>query len=304
MEALDQLTLNFSQQNLWLMNFCLAIIMFGVALELTVSDFGKLFIRPRALIVGLLSQIILLPFLTYLLVLIIQPTQSIALGMILVSSCPSGNLSNLLSVIAKGNSALSVSLTSLTTLFSFATLPLNFSSWSALYLSSQVSIQVVEISVPQVMTTLLLIVLLPLVLGMSCARWLPTLTQTVRKPIRAASIIIFIAFIGVALGNNFDNFYRYIHLLFAIVLLHNMAAYTLGYTAAALFRLDRRDCKTISLDTGIQNSGLALILIFNFLDGRGGMAFLAGWWGVWDMISGLLLAWALSRVKHSEVIRF
>ena len=302
MEELDQLTLNFSQQNLWLMNFCLAIIMFGVALELTLSDFGKLFTRPRALIVGLLSQIILLPFLTYLLVVAIQPAQSIALGMILVSSCPSGNLSNLLSVIARGNSALSVSLTSLTTLVSFATLPLNFSLWSALYLSSQVSVQTVEISVPQVMTTLLLIVLLPLVLGMSCANWLPALTQLVKRPIRVASIIIFIAFIGVALGNNFDNFYRYIHLLFAIVLLHNMAAYTLGYTTAALFKLNTQDRKTISLDTGIQNSGLALILIFNFLDGRGGMAFLAGWWGVWDMISGLLLAWVLSRVKRSETI--
>ncbi|WKN46459.1 bile acid:sodium symporter family protein [Tunicatimonas pelagia] len=295
MENLDQQTLHFSQENLWVLNFCLAVIMFGIALELTVADFKRLLTRPRAITVGLLAQVVLLPLVTYLIVLLIQPTQSIALGMILVASCPSGTLSNLLSVLAGGNGALSVSLTALTTLVSFITLPLNFSLWSGVYLRGQTTLQAVEIPVFQILTTLVFIVLIPLLLGMTWASWRPGITKAILKPIRVISVIIFLVFIVVALGNNFDNFYRYIHLLFMIVLIHNAAAYSLGYAVATGLGLNYKDRRTISLDTGIQNSGLALILIFNFFDGRGGMAFLAGWWGIWDMISGLLLAWGMSR---------
>ncbi|MEX2566550.1 MAG: hypothetical protein WD431_11450 [Cyclobacteriaceae bacterium] len=83
--------------------------------------------------------------------------------------------------------------------------------------------------------------------------------------------------------------------------MHNSLAYGGGYGLGQLFGLSLPDKKTITIETGIQNSGIALVLIFNFFDGLGGMAIIAGWWGIWDMISGLALAWGLSRVKYSSI---
>ena len=297
MEALDQLTLHFDQENLLLMNICLAVIMFSVALELSVPDFLRLLVHPREMIVGLLAQVFVLPALTFALLHIIQPTTSVALGMILVSCCPSGNLSNLLSVLSKGNGALSVSLTTVSTLLATITLPLNFYIWTELYLHSGWQTQSISLSFGSLMLTLLTTVLLPLLVGMLSYNRFPSFVQRIRRPLRIVSVVIFLVFIAVAFAANFGYFLSYIHLLLLIVLVHNGAAYAAGYALSAAFRLDLPARKTITLDTGIQNSGLALVIIFNFFSqSGGGMAFVVGWWGIWDMISGLLLAWGLSKL--------
>ena len=297
MEVLDQLTLHFDQEDIAVMNFCLATVMFGVALELKVDDFQQLLNRPKKLLIGLAAQIILLPLLTYLLVLAIKPSDSVALGMLLVSSCPGGNLSNLLTVLAKGNNALSVSLTSLTTLLSVATLPLNFYIWSGIYLHSYSEIQVISFALWPIIGTLLSIVVLPIILGMICTHLFPRFTSHARRPLRILSVAIFLSFIIVAFSSNFKLFLGYVHLLMFIVLAHNAVAYAGGYLLSTSFSLDIEDKKAIILETGIQNSGLALVIIFNFFDGWGGMAFLAGWWGIWDIFSGLLLSWRLSKIS-------
>lgn len=299
MEALDELTLHFNQQSLQLMNFCLGLVMFGVALELRLSDFRRLLVQPRAILVGLVSQLMLLPAITYLLVMLMQPTTSVALGMLLVAACPGGNLSNMLTLMAKGNGALSVSLTAIATLLAVITVPLNFTFWSGIYLQSQTEVQDISLSAWQMISTLLWVVGLPLLLGMVVNHRFPDFTCKAQKPMRLLSLVIFGAFIAAAFAANFDLFLQYIHLLLLIVLAHNTLAYVVGYVLGTSFRLEIADRKAISLETGIQNSGLALVIIFSFFDGWGGMAFLAGWWGIWDIISGLLLAWGLSKVKAS-----
>ncbi len=143
--------------------------------------------------------------------------------------------------------------------------------------------------------TLLTVVGVPLGVGIAVHHRFPELTRRIQRPIRWLSLIIFATFIGVALATNFNIFRAYIHWLLLIVLAHNALAYALGYGLSTVFRLPLTDRKAITLETGIQNSGLALVLIFNFFDGLGGMALLAGWWGIWDMISGLLLAVVLAR---------
>lgn len=293
MNELDQLTLHFDQDNLLLMNACLAFIMFGVALELGIYDFKNLFKNPRALLVGLFCQVILLPALTFMLILGIQPTVSIALGMIMVASCPGGSLSNLLSVVAKGNAALSVSLTSITTLLASITLPINFHFWSQLYVQEN-GIGTVQVDMGSLMFTLLVTVLLPLTAGMLFKQALPSLTERIRRAVRLLSFLIFLAFIIISFAANFNYFLSYIHILFFIVLAHNGIAYMGGYALATVSGLDGPSRRTITLDTGLQNSGLALVLIFNFFPTLGGMAFLAGWWAIWDMISSILLAWTFS----------
>ena len=297
MEVLDTVTLRFDQQSLQLMNACLALVMFGVAIDLTVFDFRRLWAHPRAVWVGLVSQTILLPALTLLLVWLLNPTTSVALGMLLVASCPGGNLSNLLTLVAKGNGALSVSLTALATALAVVTVPLNFSLWTSLYGQTVADLPAIELSFGPLLITLFGVVGAPLLLGIVVNERFPAIAQRVRRPLRILSLAIFLIFIGFALAANFDLFLRYIHLLFLLVLTHNALAYTGGYVLSTTFRLTMADRKAIAVETGIQNSGLALVIIFNFFDGWGGMAFVAGWWGIWDMISGLLLAKGLSRMK-------
>ncbi|WP_163379648.1 bile acid:sodium symporter family protein [Cyclobacterium sp. SYSU L10401] len=301
MEILDEIRLNFNRDSLLLLNICMGLVMFGVAIELSLSDFKNVWQKPKSLIIGLMAQFLALPLLTYLLILFIDPIPSVALGMLLVASCSGGNLSNLLSVMAGGNGALSVSLTSIATLAAVVATPANFTFWGNLYLSGGTSLPQINISFMDMLETILLIVGIPLLLGMLLNHYFTKIIATIRKPIRILSMLIFIAFIVGAFAANFAIFLEYIHFIVLIVFLHNALAYGVGYGLGQLFSLSLPDKKAITIETGIQNSGIALVLIFNFFDGLGGMAIIAGWWGIWDMISGLLLAWAISKVKYTSI---
>ncbi|MBN2669622.1 MAG: bile acid:sodium symporter family protein [Bacteroidales bacterium] len=293
--VLDQYKLNFNASGLHFLNVSLAIIMFGVALDIRLSNFKTIFFKPKSFIVGLVSQFLLLPSLTFLLIFIIKPTESVALGMILVAACPGGNISNFISSLAKGNVELSLSLTGFSTMLSVLLTPLNFSFWGSLYVSQSNLIHPISIDFLQMFQTVVLILGLPLILGVWFNSKKPIVAQKIKKPIKILSIIIFLGFIVVALANNFSLFLRYIHLIFLIVLAHNLVALLSGYFLSTLFKSSLADRKTITIETGIQNSGLALVLIFNpkiFPEDIqiGGMAFIAAWWGIWHMISGLAIA--------------
>jgi len=300
MEALDEIQLNFNQDSLLLMNICMGLVMFGVALELSLQDFNTILKKPKGFIAGLISQFLLLPVITFLLVLLIEPTPSVALGMILIACCSGGNISNMLTVMAGGNPALSVSLTAFATLAAVVATPVNFALWGNLYLSTGAELPSVSISFLDMLKTILLMVGLPLILGMWFREKFPKTNEKIRRPIRLLSIIIFGAFVIGAFSANFQIFLEYIHFIIMIVLLHNALAYGSGYTLGRTFGLSTADKKTITIETGIQNAGIALVLIFNFFDGLGGMAIIAGWWGIWDIISGLAVAWGLSKIRSPK----
>lgn len=300
MEVLDEIQLNFNQDSLLLMNICMGLVMFGVALELSLQDFSKVLKKPKGFIAGLISQFLLLPVITFLLVLLIEPTPSVALGMILIACCSGGNISNMLTVMAGGNPALSVSLTAFATLAAVVATPANFALWGNLYLSTGAELPSVSISFLDMLKTILLMVGLPLILGMWFREKFPKTNEKIRRPIRLLSIIIFGAFVIGAFSANFQIFLEYIHFIIIIVLLHNALAYGSGYILGRTFGLSTADKKTITIETGIQNAGIALVLIFNFFDGLGGMAIIAGWWGIWDIISGLAVAWRLSKIRSPK----
>jgi BASS family bile acid:Na+ symporter len=299
MEVLDEIRLNFNRESLLLMNICMGLVMFGVALELNLRDFGRLLQQPRGLLAGLLAQLILLPALTYLLVLLIRPPEGVALGMILLACCSGGTISNMLTVMAGGNAALSVSLTASATLMSSVATPANFAFWGNLYLRGS-EVPLISISFPDMLETVMLVVGIPLLLGMLFNHFASTLSKQLRRPFRIISLLIFGIFIAAAFAANFQVFLNYIHLVVLIVLLHNALAYGGGFLLGQVFRLSLADKKTLTIETGIQNGGMALILIFNFFDGLGSMAIIAGWWGIWDIFSGLALAWGFSKITSSK----
>jgi len=296
--TIDAVRINFNSETLWILNLVLAFIMFGVALDITMDDFKQLIRNPKPVLVGVLSQFIVLPFITFLLVVIIRPMPSMALGMFLVAACPGGNISNFISSLAKGNTALSVTLTANATLLAIFLTPLNLSLWGSLYEPTNLMLKEIAI-VPMEMIELVSLILgVPLVMGVWINHRFPPLARTLSKYLKIVSLGFFICLILVVVFNNWLLIEKYLLYVFWIVLLHNAMAFLTGISLAEVFKLPTSDVRSITIETGIQNSGLGLVLIFTFFDGLGGMAILTAFWGIWHLISGLILGsyWAYNPI--------
>ena len=294
MNGIAEIQLNFEPAALQLLNIIIALVVFGVALDLKIGDFKRVLASPRAPLIGLASQFFVMPALAYLIVLLLQPHPSISLGIILVAACPGGNVSNFFTSLAAGNAALSVSMSAISTLASIIMTPFNFLFWGGLNPRTAELIRDIEVAPEQIFLTVLTILIIPTVLGMAAAYWKPTLAARLLKPMRILSIMVMIGFVILAFAANWQNFLQHIGLAFWIVLIVNGAGLLLGYSLGKLSGLSRADCKAVAFETGIQNTAFGLLLIFNFFGGQGGMALIAAWWGVWHLISGLTLSliWA------------
>ena len=310
LQALDHVQINFDSDNQLLLNIAIAFIMFGVALELKLEHFTRLLKNPKPAIIGAISQFVLMPLMTLLLAILFRDyiTMTVGLGMVMVAACPGGNVSNFMCSLAKGNVALSVSLTAISDLGALILTPFNFAFWGNIFVKIYTStgdselIQPLYIDPFHVFTIILLILGLPLVLGLIINQKFPKFTSKIVGMMKRLSIIIFIVILLIIFIKNYDVFLQHIKYIALIVLIHNILAFLLGYNFARLFQLDQRDRKTISIETGIQNSGLALALLFNpnIFDpdlAIGGMTFIAAWWGAWHIISGLSLSLFWSKLK-------
>ncbi len=297
-EALDTATLKFDKNNLLMMNLSLGFIMFGVALQLSIKDFMLVFKAPKSVLIGFISQFVALPFLTFLLVLLFRPVPSVALGMMIVAACPGGNISNFMTALAKGNTALSVCMTAIASVVAVFMTPLNISFWGGLYGPTSEILHAVHLDFLEMLKIVGMILIVPLILGMLIRAYRSKLADFLQPITHYGSLLIFLAIIVLAFHANMDLFVSYIHLIVFIVFAHNAVGLLTGWSLARLFRLPKADSKTLSIETGIQNSGLGLGLIFTFFNGMGGMALVAGWWGIWHMISGLSVAYYFkNRVK-------
>ncbi len=292
---IDQIALNFSPESLGALNVIIGLIMFGVALELTTGDFVRLWKNPRPAITGILSQFLVLPALTFLLVTLWKPNPpTLALGLFLVAACPGGNTSNFISVLAKGNAALSVSLTAVSTLAAIVMTPFNFHFWGSMYGPTAEILKEIHIQPWDMFRTVLVLLGIPLAAGMATNHWFPKQAKMIMKPMRWFSLIAFAGFIVVALSNNYGFFVEHVGKIILLVCAHNALAFLGGYFLAKISGNTERNSRTISIETGIQNSGLALVITFDFFGGIGGMAIISAWWGLWHLFSGLALAsvWA------------
>lgn len=298
---LDTIELDFGTGSLWILNISLAIIMFGVSLNLTIDDFRRVFRNPKSPLLGMLSQFIVLPALTFGLVLIIKPAPSIAMGMMLVAACPGGNISNFISHLSGANTALSVSLTAFSTLAAIVMTPFNLRFWASLYEPTNILLTEISIDHLEVFKAITLLLGIPLIVGMVFRKLKPELAQRISKTLKPVSVLIFISFVLLAFAKNYQIFIDYFQYIIFIVFVHNAIALLSGYLIARITNLPLPDQKTLAIETGIQNSGLGLLLIFTFFNGLGGMAIIAAWWGIWHIVSGLAIAyfWAPSTTNQS-----
>lgn len=297
----EPISINFSSGSLTALNICLAIIMFGVALDIQWSHFTQLANQKKAVATGLFSQFILLPLLTVIIIACLPLSTGIALGMLLVACCPGGNVSNFFTQLARGHVALSVTLTAFSSLAAFIITPVSFFLWSALLPSLSSEIKTFEIDFVSLMVNMVAILLIPLIAGMWVTAKYPTVSKKIASPIRLLSMLMLTGFIVIAVINNQEGFSAYLGDVFWIVLLHNGSGLLGAYYFSAALKNEEAVNRTVAIETGIQNSGLGLILIFNFFDGNTAMAVVAAWWGVWHLISGFAFA-AFARTRPTTQI--
>lgn len=290
----DSMILHFDENQLRLLNYCLGFMMFGVALDLTINDFKRIVQNPRPTLLGMISQLVLLPLFTLILVLLWDLPTSMKMGLLLVAACPGGNISNYLVHRSGGNTALSITMTSIATLVSVVMTPTIFYFYSQFILNLNADFNI-KVDVGEMILILFQLIVIPLVLGMAVYHYFPHFTAKLRKVIKPLSVALLIVIIIVALWQNITNARQYLSMVFLLVLIHNGGAYLIGYFFAKAFKESEANARAIALETGIQNAGLGLILIFNFFNGLGGMALVAGWWGVWDLVSGFFLSEYWSR---------
>lgn len=286
----DEITLNFSSGTILALNVVLGLIMFGIALDVEVEDLRRVVRTPRAPLIGLAAQFVALPALTYGLTQLLDPAPSIALGMILVGSSPGGNISNFITHVAGGNTMLSIGMTAVSTIAATVMTPVNLAFWGSLDPDTEALLTAVRLDPVQLVLTIGLLLAVPVAAGMWVRARRPALAARLHRPMRIGSMTFFLLFVVAAFAANWQNFLDFVGLVLVAVLLHNAVALASGYGAAAAAGLPEADRRAIAIEVGIQNSALALALIFAFFDGLGGMALVAAWWGVWHIVSGLTLA--------------
>ncbi len=308
LEGLNSLSINFGEGGMAIVNVILAFVMFGVALGIKLQTFKDVIKNPKSVIVGILLQWVGLPAVTFTAALILSPviTPMVALGMILVASCPGGNISNFISSLSRGNIELSVSLTAITTAFAPLVTPFNFFLWGSLYsqiIAIRSNIPTLVIPFFPMLEQILLLLGVPIFLGILCAKYYPGLTKKITKPTQYISILLFIGMVIVSFSQNFQLFIENLHYICIIVLVHNGLALSTGYFGGKLAKLPAKDYRTLTIEVGIQNSGLGLILLFNpaifppaiWHGHYGGMLIITAWWGIWHIISGLTVAYLFRR---------
>lgn len=288
----------FSPSSLVLLNLILALMMFGVSLSLRLEDFKRVILSPIAPIAGLFAQFLLLPLMTCLLTWALNIDPELALGMILVASCPGGSFSNIMTWLARGNVAVSVSMTAVSSLAATVLTPLNFAFYGWLNPHTREYLTQITIEPSSILILVLLVLAVPLVLGMVTGRKLPDLVVRIQKPLRIVSLLVLMGFVAIAFSSNVALFIERFHSFFWLVVAHNLLALSLGYGIGRMLKLPIADRRAVTLEVGIQNSGLGLVILFTFFPEAGGMMLITAFWGVWHLVSGLTLSQIWARIPY------
>ncbi len=297
---IDQINVTLNAGGMNTINIVLAFVMFGVALGIKPRIFADVFSKPKSVLLGMTCQLVLLPAFTFLLAVLMGSWISpmMGLGMILVASCPGGNISNFMSSLSKANIELSVSLTAISTGLAVLLTPANFYIWGNLYLhTANVAADVPTLVIPlwDVFKTIFILLGIPLTLGILFAHFLPNFSEKLKKPFQWLSILFFIVMVVLSFAGNLEAFLKCVKYIFIVVLVHNLMALGIGFVVGTAFKVPERDRRTLTIETGIQNSGLGLVLllgtsIFAGFPPHGGMLVITAWWGIWHIISGLTVS--------------
>ncbi len=286
----------------WLISAVLGSMVLCVALNLKWQDFVAVKKAPKAVLVGLFSQFLVLPASTLLLTLLLDLDPGIELGMILVAACPGGAISNFVTQLSRGNTALSISMTAVSSVLAVVMLPLNFVFWSGFNPHADELLKAIDVDSSALIFNLLTVLAMPLVLGLVLSHSFSGFARKLHRILNITSIIALLLFIVVAVNKNYAAFTSHFTQLFLIVLIHNAIAFLLGFSAARLGRLNMADTKATTIEVGMQNSSLAIAIVFSQFHGEPGMALISAFWGTWHIVSGLGIAGLFRQITPKTVL--
>jgi BASS family bile acid:Na+ symporter len=278
-----------------ILSLVLATMVFSVALELRVDDFKRVAKTPWAVLCGLIPQFILLPVGTWLATLLLDLPANIEAAMILVAACPGGSLSNVVTHIGRGNTALSVSVSAVASVIALFATPFNFSWMIATNPGTAAWLRELAIDPSGIWISLLLLLAIPMALGLLFSHQLPALTERIRKPLGHFAVIALLLFIVGALIKERQLLTLGLLPLLLIVVLHNASGLFFGWATSMVMRVSEKDRRAVMIEGGMQNSGLALGIIAVQFNSDLGMVTLASLWGMWHIVSGMSLAYFWRR---------
>lgn len=289
LQDIDQFQLDLGQGSEIGMAIALSVMMFSVALGLKPEHFIAIKKSPKAYLNGVMAQLLGLPALTLLLAHLLNPLPSVALGMILVACCPGGNVSNMLVLLARGDTALSVSLTATSSLAVAFITPLSILFWSSLYPPTANLLNEIDFDALGFLLQTSVILALPLLLGMLLLTYQSRLAHKIRQPLVILSTLVLLGIIITACARYWELFLVLGSLMIGLVALHNACAFLLGYLTGRLIGASDSQRRALTFEVGIQNSGLGIVILLTQMGGLGGTAAIAGLWGVWHILAGLII---------------
>ena len=287
---IDALRVEFDPALQGVMAVILAVMMFTVALNLRVADFSALRKQPVRILGGVAAQLLGLPLLTLLLIILVSPPASVALGMFVVASCPGGNISNLLTHAARGDTAYSVSLTAISSTTAAIATPVSIFVWSSLYAPTRTLIEQIEVGPLPFITQTIALLAIPLALGMITAARFPGAAEAMRRVLQPAALACIAGMVVVGLWTNWTVVLVAGAIVIPLGILHNALAFGLGGATGFALGLPSAGRRSLMFEVGIQNAGLGLLILLSQFEGLGGAAAMTAWWSVWHLIAGSSLA--------------
>ena len=268
-------------------NYLLMIVMFGMGLTMKLSDFAVVFARPRDVIIGCLAQFIVMPLLAFGLGKAFGLSNELLVGVILVGTCPGGTSSNVITYLSKGDTALSVGMTSINTLLApFLTPALTY-----LYLRTTVNVDVKSMFV-----SIIQVVIVPIGLGLMINKLFGKYTQKISDVLPTVSVTAICLIVAAVVSHNSEKILSTGLVIFAVVILHNLLGYLCGYLIGVLFKMDLPRKKAVAIEIGMQNSGLATTLAGSAFPNLAMATVPGAIFSVWHNISGAILAGVLNKL--------
>jgi BASS family bile acid:Na+ symporter len=273
----------------------LAIIMLGMGMTLIPNDFTRIIKYPKAILIGLTNQLIILPFIGFSLAIVFNLNPTMAVGIMILASCPGGPTSNLITQVCKGNIALSVTLTAFASIISILTIPFIL-SYALEYFTSKTDVTI-QLPIVDTILQIMGITVIPISIGMLIRKYKTNFSKRMEKPMRTASTVIFILVFIAVLAANADKLVDGMKEAGLATLVLNIATMGVGYFTARFFKLNFKDTISITIESGIQNGTLALVIATSILNNVE-MGIPIGAYAIWMFITAGILMWQLGK-RHN-----
>jgi bile acid:Na+ symporter, BASS family len=268
----------------------LGIMVYAVSLDLKLNDFNYVAKHPQAVAIGLIAQFLLLPWATLAVTLLLDLPAPVEAAMMLVACCPGGALSNVITYFGRGNLALSLSLSAVSNVLALILTPLNFTQLVALNPNTATWVRSISLEPNDLVISLVMLLAAPMLAAIATRRFAPNIASKIRKPLENLALVALLVFIVGAVAGQWKTFVAELTQTLPIVIAHNALGLGLGYIAAKMAQLNDFDARAVMIESGMQNSGLALGIIATQFNSNIAMIAVAGLWGIWHIVSGGALA--------------